>query len=215
MGHNDAVPPPPAHEVLPFPPGDGPFRVKGVAYRGHCEYVERFLAGGLAAQQAGVVDARLRGFLGQTFLAASWYDVYPLVAAGSVCARIAGRTLPDFLRVRARYQAEQDLRGVYRAALTVASPALLAERLPPMFQRYFDFGEAQVSEAGPRARDVQVAGVPATLAPWLGPILQTFSLTALEYNGTRRPEAKLLPFRVTGVTHGLDVGVMRLAISWP
>ncbi len=209
------MPPPPAYEQLPFAPGAGPFRVKGVAYRGHCEYVERYLVGGLAAQQAMLVDARLRDFLGQTFLASSWYDVYPLVAAGSVCARVAGRTLPDFLRVRARFQAEQDLQGVYRAALTVASPALLAERLPPMFQRYFDFGNAVVSVAGPSARDVQIEGVPASLSPWLGPILQTFALTALEYNGTRRAAAKLMPFTTTGAAHGLDVGTLRLLISWP
>lgn len=209
------VPPLPAYEVLPFAPGEGPFRVKGIAYRGHCEYVERFLAGGLGAQQAAIVDERLRGFLGQTFLASSWYDVYPLVAAGSACARVAGRTLPDFLRARARFQAEQDLQGVYRAALTVASPALLAEKLPPMFQRYFDFGHAVVHEIAPNAREAHVEGVPATLAPWLGPILQTFSLTALEYNGTRRAVAKLLPFRATGTAHGLEIGVMRLAMSWP
>ena len=154
------VPPLPAYEVLPFAPGEGPFRVKGIAYRGHCEYVERFLAGGLGAQQAAIVDERLRGFLGQTFLASSWYDVYPLVAAGSACARVAGRTLPDFLRARARFQAEQDLQGVYRAALTVASPALLAEKLPPMFQRYFDFGHAVVHEIAPNAREAHVEIIP-------------------------------------------------------
>lgn len=204
----------PEYERLPFAPGSSPFRVKGVAYRGHGEYVDKYVAGGLAAQLAAVVDPKLREFLSQTFLAASWYDVFPLVAAGYVCGRITGRTLPDFLRVRARYQAEQDMHGVYRMAMTVASPELMAEKVPKMMQQYFDFGSTSVTTTAPQTREVVVDGVPAPLAPWLGPIFETFVLTALEYNGTTRPRAKQLPFRSTGVAHGVDVGALRLAVSW-
>ena len=210
-----AVPVIPEYERLPFAPGAAPFRVKGVAYRGHGDYVERYVAGGMQAQLDAVVEPRLRAFLGQTFLASSWYDVFPLVGGGYVCGRITGRALPGFLRTRARYQAEQDMQGVYRMAMTVASPELLAEKLPKMLQQYFDFGVASVVDAGPGARDASVEGIPTLLSPWLGPILQTFVLTALEDNGTRKAQAKLLPFRQTGTAHGIDVGTLRLFVTWP
>src|SRR5690242_18619455 len=80
----------PEFEQFPQPPGKNPYRVKGNAYRGHMDYVEQHVPGGIEAMRAGFEDPLLKEFFGQTFLAASFYDLYPLVAAGWVCAKLCG-----------------------------------------------------------------------------------------------------------------------------
>src|SRR3954447_20372280 len=99
---------------LPFRPGEGPFRIKGVAYRGHLEYVAEHVPGGIAEMLAGFRDPALVQFFEQKFLPSSLYDIIPLVVAGYVCARQSRRTFYDFVRVRSRYQAQKDISGIYR-----------------------------------------------------------------------------------------------------
>jgi hypothetical protein len=45
------------YEALPFPPGSSPFRIKGVAYRGHVDYAASFIPGGERAVIEGFRDA--------------------------------------------------------------------------------------------------------------------------------------------------------------
>src|SRR4051812_12259661 len=126
----------PSFERLPAPAGKSPFRMKGQAFVGHMKYVAAHLPGGTKTFLGGIADPEMRAFFEQPFLASSWYDVFPLVAAGSVCAKIAGVTLREFLRTRTRWQAERDINGVYRFMLNLVSPEAVAMRMPRLIAQY-------------------------------------------------------------------------------
>src|SRR5271165_5876625 len=113
--------PPEDIEQLPFVAGTSPFRIKGVAYQGHVDYAARFIPGGERAVIEGFRDPGLRAFFEQQFLAASWYDVLPIVPVWHVCARLLDQNPTDFLKVRTRHQALRDINGIYRFILKLAS----------------------------------------------------------------------------------------------
>ena len=202
------------YERLPFPPGESPFHVKGNAYRGHVEYTDKHVPGGMKAAIERIQDEKLRAFFAQPFLASSWYDIFPLVAIGFVCARLAGRSFPDFLRARARQQAELDVGGVYRFLLSLASPETVVTKLPAVVAQYFDFGTVEVRRLGPRLYTAISHGWPRPLAAWYAPIQETYALYALESNGAKNPRAKLYPFAPEATERGLEVGAFRVELSW-
>ena len=43
---------------VPFAPGESPFKVKGIGYKGHLEYTERYVPGGVKAMVAELDDER-------------------------------------------------------------------------------------------------------------------------------------------------------------
>src|SRR5262245_8543837 len=86
--------------AFPFAPGASPFRIKGVAYRGHLEYAQAHVPGGVAGMLADLGDPRLRAFFEQRFLASTFYDVVPLAIAGIVCGARAGQSFLEFVRTR-------------------------------------------------------------------------------------------------------------------
>ncbi len=204
----------PAYEVLPFPPGAGPFHVKGVAYRGHLEYVEAFLPGGVAACSEAIHDEALRRFWDQRFLAASWYDVFPLVSIGFTCARLLGQPVDGFLRVRSRYQAEQDINGVYKMMTRLASAEAVTSRLTRLVASYFDFGDNDVRTVSPKHVEATRRGVPSMVAAWSQPILETYIDYALSINGAKDPRVASRPFKRDGVSHGVETVTMSIEISW-
>src|SRR5690606_12713961 len=50
---------------LRYPPGESPFHVKGIAYRGHLEYVEAHVPGGVDAMKAAFPDPAVAAFFDQ------------------------------------------------------------------------------------------------------------------------------------------------------
>ena len=84
----------------PFKVGEAPFRVKGIAYTFHMEYVETEIRDGVRAQAKHLATPALRKFFEQPFFATSWYDVYPLVQAGHACGKAIGVGFEEFVRLR-------------------------------------------------------------------------------------------------------------------
>lgn len=204
----------PTYESLPFPPGTSPFRIKGQAYRGHVTYTNAHVPGGMDAAVAALRDPALRSFFDQPFLAASFYDVYPLIAMGWVCARLVGTTFHDFLRMRTRAQVDFDIGGVYRFLLRLASPGMIATKLPTLSAQYFDFGRVDVTTPSPNVVEGIRREIPAGIAPWIGAIGETYVVRALELNGAKNPRAKLYPWRAEGTLHGIEVGSLKCEWTW-
>jgi len=119
-----------AKEILPFPVGESPFRIKGSGYLLHLQYVDEHLPGGRPAMFAALADPKLRAFFEQTFFVSHLVDIFPLVVVGHTCARIQGVTFERFIRTRARHQAEGDLRLFRKLILRIASAEALATRIP-------------------------------------------------------------------------------------
>jgi hypothetical protein len=160
--------PPPASTV-PMPAGTSPFRVKGAAYRGLLMYVENSFPGGLPGLLKSLATDDLREFLQQSFLAASWYDILPVVPMVKVLAERAGRRFFDWVQAGAERQAQREMNGPHRLLFTRSQPGDLVDRIGAIFRQYHDYSECRVERfRGNRARLMR-SGVPEHLAPWTYP----------------------------------------------
>jgi hypothetical protein len=207
------MPSTPDSEDLPFAPGASPFRLKGIVYRGHAEYAAEHIPGGETAVNAAFKDARLRTFMQQRFLASSWYDALPIVPVWHASARVLQQPAVDFLRVRTRHQALQDIHGVYRLALKVASPEQVAMRLPRIVLQYFDFGKAQSRVVRPGVVHFENSGVPALMAPWFAVVAETYVGVALELSGAKTFAIRRRPTQPAGEMHGIAMATLAVEVD--
>jgi hypothetical protein len=201
------------YEVLPFAAGTSPFHIKGVAYQGHVAWADGFVPGGASAVADGFRDPALRTFFAQQFLAASWYDVFPMTAAWHRCAEMLQQQPNEFLRMRTRHQAMRDIPGVYKFILKIATAEAVALRVPRVVQRYFDFGSSEASVVGPGLVHVVVHGVPAPLVPWLRVVGETYIQVALELAGVTFAQLRRLPVTSGGEEHGVPLSEVGLEIQ--
>src|SRR5262245_5160266 len=95
-----------SYEPLPvsrFALGEGPFRVRGLAYVTALEYVDRRLAGGRRAlyDALGPKDPHAP-YLDQIFVVGGLYDVSPLVRLYVGAAKVAKMDVGAFIERRSR-----------------------------------------------------------------------------------------------------------------
>lgn len=205
----------PEYEKFPRPPGDNPYRIKGTAYRGHMAYVAEHIAGGVDAMLGAIVAPALVAFFRQTFLAASYYDLCPLIAAGHVCARLSGTDFESFMRVRTRYQAERDVNGIYKMLLKVTSPEALAVRLPRLVGQYLDFGKAEAHLIAPGHVVAAQSGTPRSMARWFQLVHEGYIDTLLPMAGARGVRYRAHPRLQTDETRdGVELMTMRSDVTW-
>jgi hypothetical protein len=159
---------------MPHPPGLGPFRIKGVAYRGHLDYVRQHVPGGVEAMYGALGSSAMRSFFEQPFLPSVKYDVRPLALAGMACAVVTGRDYLEFVALRTRQQARDDIRGVYKFLLKFVSLDVIASRAPTLMGQYFDFATITTRKLEANTYHAAVAGLPAPLAPWFVTCMQAY-----------------------------------------
>jgi hypothetical protein len=199
---------------LPFRPGDGPFRVKGVAYRGHLEYVSEHVPGGVEEMMRGFRDPALKEFFAQKFLPSTFYDVIPLVVAGYVCARQSRRSFSEFVRIRSRYQAEHDVGGIYRLLIKLISPMHVIERLAALQAQYFDFAAGGVELIGERHALLQRPQLPAMLAGWTATVLESYIDVLLTRAGAKSVLTRPRPILPDGEIRGVPAVTWQCDITW-
>ena len=197
----------------PFAPGEGPFRIKGTAYRGHLDFVAEEVPGGIEGMLAAM-DAPLAAFFRGTFLAASLYDVMPLVLAAAPCAKAMGLSAPDFVARRSRAQAPKDLTGVYRFLLAMVSTRTVAKKLPQLFTQILDFGKAEITRDAPGEVDATISGVPAAICPWLCTVVSSYGEAALQTSGAKRASIVAAPVSSAGEAHGVALAGASLKVRW-
>ena len=205
----------PEYERFPQPPGANPYRIKGTAYRGHMAYVSEHMNGGEQAMFDAIVSPALLAFFKQTFLAASYYDLYPLVAAGHICARLTETSFEGFLRIRTRYQAERDLNGVYKMLLKVTSPESLALRLPRLVGQYLDFGSAEGHLVAPGHVVGAQSGTPRSMARWFQQVHEQYIDFLMPLAGARNVRYRAHPQLRTDETRaGVELVTLRSDVTW-
>lgn len=199
---------------LPWPPGQSPYGIKGVAYRGHVEYCERFVPGGHAAVLAALGRPDLDAFFAQAFLASTRYDVFPLALIGLGAARVTGVGFLDFVRERSRWQANEDVHGVYRWLLRLTSPEMIAARLPRLIAQYFDFGDAAIDvvEKG-HLRTIR-RGLPRPLAEWYAAVSMSYLEVLIGLAGGQGVHCTVGEITLEGRAHGIDVVSMEMEAWW-
>jgi hypothetical protein len=184
------IPPSSASGGLP-----APFSVKGLVYTGAQQFYEQRLAGGPPAISAQLGDPDVRRFWEQHFVPSTWYDVMPLMAINQAASRVAHENAFDLVRENARWVADRDINGVYRFLLKLASPELVARKLPRASLQYLSFGRAEGVEVASRHHRVLHRGIPRPLVSWFIACVDGFAPMALQIAGASKTE---LTSRVIG-----------------
>jgi hypothetical protein len=86
---------------VPFLPGESPVHCKGVLYVDSIAYYNEHVPGGWAGLTERIREPRLKAYLSQRFLAGTWYDVFPIVAAHRMTSISAGTPYLDFAVIKA------------------------------------------------------------------------------------------------------------------
>jgi hypothetical protein len=168
----------------------------------------------MAAMLALLPSDAVRNYFQQPFLAASWYDVLPLVAAGVACARLTGMTQAAFVRHRAQVQAKDDIRGVYKLLLRIASPQMVAMRLVRIIAQYYDYGGTEAEVVRPGLVQAVRTGVPAALAPSFVCVAEPYAEAALTTAGGREVRVKAHAPQPDGSAHGVATVKIRIDLAW-
>ena len=177
---------PDADDPIPsFPPGGSPFHVKGNGFRGQVAYIEAHVPGGLAAMLEAVPDETLADYLRQPFLAGSWYDLFPFIALHQAAGRTLGVSALEFAARYSRVQARQDISGVYRLLLKLASPDMVVARLPGVAGQYYDFIEVTNQQLGKGVYESRITGTPAAAAGMYRASSSAFVAEALTAAGAK------------------------------
>jgi hypothetical protein len=198
----------------PFPPGESPFHVKGGVYLGTQKYFAAQVPGGFEALCAEIKDDALRAFIQQKFLPSSWYDVLPVYELVRAESRAVGQTVARYLHDRAVYQVEQDIGGVYRFLLKLASAESVALRLPRMLTQILDFGEHDARVLGPGRVEAELRGYPAMLWEWYASGFQVYSERALQLAGARDVAVLVRDHEPDGARDGVELIRFRMDCQW-
>ena len=199
----------------PFPIGESPFRVKGVLYQGTASFFATKVKGGMAALLHQIEDERLRAFISQRFLAASFYDVLPVHPLIHAEARACNLPLAAYLRQRSEYQAEQDMAGVYKVLLKLASPEAVLARFPRLATQWLNFAKAELIDASADGvRGFALSGMPAVLAAWYVNGLAVYAQHAVKLAGAKKCQVTMLPPEPEGQAHGVDLVRVRFQVQW-
>lgn len=127
-----------------FPLGEGPFRVRGLAYLAAMAYVEHRLPGGRIALAQLLAGDPYGPYFDQIFVPPGNYDVSPLLRLHQHAAKKEGTPIGRFIEERSRASASHDARGMWKPLFGGVSVPTMAERLPLAFNRYFDPCHARV-----------------------------------------------------------------------
>src|SRR4051794_30036180 len=165
----------------PFRPGEGPFRARGALYIDGLRYFDEALPGGHTAVLARL-PADLQTFFTTRSLPSAMYDVLPVALLGRAASELAGRCV---IRETAAFVAPRHVGSLFKVLLKVATPEMVALRLPKASMRYFDFGDAQSRIVAPGCCASLQSGIPRPLAEWYAGAVSGWVPFALSQAGAR------------------------------
>ncbi|MCA9533697.1 MAG: hypothetical protein KC593_08465 [Myxococcales bacterium] len=174
----------------PWAPGESPYQLKGLNYRGHLDWTTAHFPGGREGM-CQLLAPDMAAYLSQPFLASSYYDLYPLCVAGRAMAPVMNLRFLDFVRMRSRWQAEVDVKQIYRMLLRIVSSERVAQLMPKQIQQAFNFGEAKMQVVDKGHASGTMAGMPLAIFPWWGAVVETYVTHVLEMAGAQRPHVSI------------------------
>jgi hypothetical protein len=199
-------------DAPPLPPGAGPFHIKGGGFLGHLAWVDASYPGGRETFLAAL-SPDMREYFETMFLASGWYDLLALASAGHVCARTLGMGYREFIAMRSRHQAQLDISGMYRFLLKLASPRMVAARIPKVMAQYLDFGTSRIVREDETSVAFDLVGIPVILTDWLLGAYEGFFDVIVTSAGGKSPvyrsESSVHP-----KVHGFPAVTLRLDAGW-
>jgi hypothetical protein len=193
---------------------EAPFRCKGLVYRGARAYYEAAVPGGVAAVIGALADPARAALLGDGVVAVGWYDVLPIVPISQAAARLCGLSHAEMVRRNARFIAERDIRGVYRLLLKLASPRMVATRLPRASMQYFSFGSSSGTLVGDGRLEAVQHGIPEALASWMIAAVTGFAPYAIELAGGGKCSVRTQPAVYVNEVAGLRLLDLHFTLIW-
>ena len=206
-----APPPPPP---LPCAPGSSTFHIKGTAYRSVVRLVERKVPGGLAALDEELGDARISTFVRQQFLAASRYDILPMLPVNVSVARLLGKPLGVIATDQGVAQARYDARYVYRRPFEEMTFETLPAYLVRFASQYFETGEMTAETAGPGHVVLHRRRLPSYVLPWFEDIHAAYAGEVVRLKGARSVRATARPPVEAGSRKGVAVVDLDVDLRW-
>lgn len=201
-------------EPPPFRPGEGPFTARGLVLRGYLESIDARTPGGLAAARAELADPAASAFFDRIFLASAYYDVGPLIQLVRVAARREGTPLPAFVIGRSRRGAQHDVATVYAPVLKTSSPEAMAERLPRIFERYFQPGKSELVEVRPGRMLCRFAGLPEPALDFYVWSNEGFVGQSLELAGAKGCRVAVVSEGPDGALAGVPMRAQVVEATW-
>jgi hypothetical protein len=199
---------------LPCPPGASPFHIKGIAYRGLVQLIERRIDGGLAALEGHLHDERIAPFLSQPFLAASWYDVMPMLPVSAAIAQVLGKPIEILASEQGAQQARHDVETVYRGLFESLDFDNVATKLTRFGRQYYDFGDCVGTLVSPGHAEIQRRGLPEFILRWFSPMDAAYGEQILRMKGATFVEAVVQPAIPAGVREGFPVMDLVTDMLW-
>ena len=199
---------------LPVPAGASPFHVKGHVYQKMIADFEASVTGGVLALLERIGDATITEFATQHFMASSWYDALPMMPLSLAHARALGLPFHQHLRDRGRWVAENDVPGIYRVILRLASPDLVISRLPRAAMQYFNFGRSETVTVRQGLARVSQEGVPQTLVPVIAATTEGFVCATMEMAGGRRVQVRCIEATKDGDRGGVQTSRIVVEVAW-
>jgi serine/threonine protein kinase len=199
---------------LPCPPGASPFHIKGIAYRGMVQLIERRVPGGLPGLLRELDDGRIVPFLRQPFLAASWYDILPMMPINATIARVLGKPLDVLGREQGAQQARHDVEQVYRRVFDAMTFDNVPSVLARFGRQYYDFGDCTGEQISPGHVVVLREGLPEFVVRWFAPMHAAYAEQILRMKGATFVEAIAQRPRDAGARAGVALVDLATDIFW-
>ncbi len=204
-------------DPLCFPPGEGPFRGRGLIFKGYFRYIEARYPGGMLGLRGDLGDHEKAAFLGRIFLAMSFYDLGPLLHAVHLVARVERTPLAKFIRARAEASARVDVPGVYAPLLKSGSIEEMARSLPRVFSRYFEGVKSELirfTEGPRRVLEVRFSDLPEPILGWYIWSNQGFIGECLALAGARPSVIEVCSVDDDGERDGIDLRTVVMRARW-
>jgi hypothetical protein len=201
-------------DEVPFPPGSGPFRIKGWGYAGDLRFYESHVPGGIDAVAKNVKDPAVSAFLHRHFDPDGWYDLAPKLYLSQAAARARGVPFDAHCREVSQWHAQDKFSGIYRPLLKVVSSEMLALWIPRLSSTFYDFGTIESRVAGMRLVRVVRYGQPRIAVQWWAAAASAYFEYVLRAAGARHPRVRWLAVEPDGERLGMDLHRMPFEITW-
>lgn len=190
-------------------------RARGLVYVGCRAFYDEHVPGGTLAVMA-TLDSEHAEFFDQIFLGTAMYELMPLLTISAAAARVAGVPHMEFVKRNAAWQAERDLRGVYKLFVRALPPEAVAVRLPKLALKYFEFGDAEAAMSGERCCVGEMRNIPSALAPWMQACFLGYVPIALAVAGAKGVRLRMLDDSAASSRHATPSGsvTLRIEMRW-
>jgi hypothetical protein len=210
MNRSSSLPP---VSVLP-PAGTSSYRARGSRYTGMLQHAIDRVPGGLDTVCRHLPDDSHREFVRQVFLPVGWYDALPLYALATAIGKAEGRSAEAFLQERTIQAARNDLTGIYKLILRVASAEMVASRLQRATSRFFDFGVSEVVESAQGRSTGRFSQIPRAVGNWCAAVIPGYAVEVLKVAGAKLPRAHVDPLESQGMRDGIEHVQLRIYLTW-